>query len=409
MSDHPAHPAPTIELLREDLPSGAFATARDQVAVEADDPLQRQAIDAALSAALFTVAGHDSIGTAEIVVAHLDRDVAARIRGLRARMGRDAALIAVVASADVGAALDAGAYGCVHVPITPGELVALARAATEVRSARVQVADLERRLELERHLASLGRISAGLTHEIGNPLSVATLGIDAVDDGVALLGDAHRHLREILSAVEPAEILRRVEDARTAPIVRAHLDLQPSIADVRRSLERIADLLRMMRELVARRPVEIESVDLVAVTEEAIRWATPRLGPIVIERVFEGRPSARGNRHLVEQILVNVVSNAISALRDAVEPRLRLHVYLRDGDAVVSIRDNGRGIPESVHEQIFEPFFTTRRREGGMGLGLALCREYARKIDGRLSFWSAPGRGTCFRVHLRAEEPRREE
>jgi signal transduction histidine kinase len=67
---------------------------------------------------------------------------------------------------------------------------------------------------------------------------------------------------------------------------------------------------------------------------------------------------------------------------------------------VLSVRDNGPGIPEELRDRIFEPFFTTRRGEGGTGLGLALCREFAARMGARLTLWTAAGRGACFRVHL---------
>jgi signal transduction histidine kinase len=79
---------------------------------------------------------------------------------------------------------------------------------------------------------------------------------------------------------------------------------------------------------------------------------------------------------------------------------VRFHVYSSGDGVVVSVRDNGPGIAEELHDRIFEPFFTTRRGRGGTGLGLALCREYARRMGGTLSLWSAPGRGACFRLAL---------
>ena len=68
---------------------------------------------------------------------------------------------------------------------------------------------------------------------------------------------------------------------------------------------------------------------------------------------------------------------------------------------MLSVRDNGPGVPLEFQEKIFEPFFTTRRELGGTGLGLALCREYAARMGATLSLWSTPGRGACFRVTLR--------
>src|SRR5207248_701244 len=107
------------------------------------------------------------------------------------------------------------------------------------------------------------------------------------------------------------------------------------------------------------------------------------------------------NRMLLEQLVLNLITNAAFFARKLAAPRIRVHVYSTPTEGIVSVRDNGPGIPADLQDRVFEPFFTTRRNEGGTGLGLALCREYANQMGGRISLWSVPGRGACFRVHLR--------
>ena len=80
---------------------------------------------------------------------------------------------------------------------------------------------------------------------------------------------------------------------------------------------------------------------------------------------------------------------------------VRTHVYGSADEAVLSVRDNGPGVPPEIRDRIFEPFFTTRRGKGGTGLGLALCREYAAQMQAQITLWTAPGRGACFRIHMR--------
>jgi signal transduction histidine kinase len=101
---------------------------------------------------------------------------------------------------------------------------------------------------------------------------------------------------------------------------------------------------------------------------------------------------------LIGQILQNLITNAVTAARTLSSPRIRLHVYTYGKSSIVSVRDNGPGIAPDQHHRIFEPFYTTRRGHGGMGLGLALCREYALQMKAEISLWSMPGRGACFRV-----------
>jgi signal transduction histidine kinase len=103
---------------------------------------------------------------------------------------------------------------------------------------------------------------------------------------------------------------------------------------------------------------------------------------------------------LLGQILQNLVANAAQAAKTLSSPRVRVHAYAHGDRAIVSVRDNGPGIPVEMHDKIFEPFYTTRRGRGGTGLGLALCREYAVQMNAEISLWSLPGRGACFRVSL---------
>jgi two-component system C4-dicarboxylate transport sensor histidine kinase DctB len=142
--------------------------------------------------------------------------------------------------------------------------------------------------------------------------------------------------------------------------------------------------------------------------EETRRWLAEELRGVEIETI--GEPLvALADRTLLAQLLQNLVSNAAHAAKLLAAPRVRVHVYGQGsadgGRVILSVRDNGPGIPLELQERIFEPFFTTRRGQGGTGLGLALCREYVRELDAQLSLWSVPGRGACFRVSLRPGPP----
>jgi signal transduction histidine kinase len=118
-------------------------------------------------------------------------------------------------------------------------------------------------------------------------------------------------------------------------------------------------------------------VDLSAVVRDVRRWAAREPDGIEVQETIVARADPR----LLGQIT-------------------RLHVYGSPTTAVLSVRDNGPGIAPEIRDRIFEPFFTTRRGQGGTGLGLALCREYARQMQARITLWTAPGRGSYFRVHM---------
>jgi signal transduction histidine kinase len=143
-----------------------------------------------------------------------------------------------------------------------------------------------------------------------------------------------------------------------------------------------------------------EDVDLASLVRDVRRWAQSELEGVEVHELIDEPLIARTDPRLLGQILLNLVTNAAHASRQLPSPRVRLHVYRSSHGAIVSVRDNGPGVPAEIRDRIFEPFFTTRRGQGGTGLGLALCREYATQIQARITLWTAPGRGSCFRVHL---------
>lgn len=350
--------------------SGSFAVARDVVALIVDEPSLRTAVGRMLSSVGVATAGPDAMSDALTIVASVHpttNDVGERLGQLRALARPDAAIVLLIEDArndDVVAAHRAGAVAGLRVPLVEDELLAVVRRCVADHTLRDQVADLSRQLDHHTHLASLGRVAAGLSHELGNPLAVARLTFE-----------------EIRSLLDPASANA------------------PAVAELGASLRRMGEILRVVGDLVApaaRR--QLTPIALAPVVRRVLGWN--QLDDIDVEVNEETEVVALGDETLIEQILTNLTANAAVAARRLVSPRIRYHLYYTGQLATVSVRDNGIGIPPDVQERIFEPFYTSRRGEGGTGLGLALCREYASRMGGSLGLWSAPGRGACFRLYL---------
>lgn len=383
--------------------SGEIDPSRLQVvAVATPTPETMRSVRVACTGAPFTIAGPDALVYAGVVLLEGTKDVAHAVAQIRARARTDAAIICMVKKGEteiVEAAHAAGAFACIRHPFTSTELVGLIGSALDATAAKVRVAKLTEQLDLHAHLAAIGRMSAGLTHELNNPLTVALVAHNFLRNEVARLVESERLLR----AVTWAPVGEREEALHAA---RAHLaaataanEIFGAIEDTATSYERIQGLLSNLRLLVGQGQVRLEHVDLLEVVREVRRWAAQLLQGIKIEE--EGGPLVVvADRLLLRQIVLNLATNAAHAARSLSAPRIRFHVYPSAGRGVVSVRDNGPGIPEEMQDKIFEPFFTTRRGRGGTGLGLSLCREFARQMNADISFWSVLGRGACFRVHL---------
>jgi signal transduction histidine kinase len=345
--------------------------------------------------------------TAAAIVADASANIERAVANLRARARSDAAIVVVLSEEapvpDVRKAYEAGALLCVRPPIDEDHLRVAIRSAMHLQTAEAQANDLVRQLDVQAHLASLGRVTANFTHELSNPLAVLMSNFELISGQIAAL----LTLRDVMACALREGTSRETTDAarRLLSDTAAVADLQGAVLDMGGALERMSHVLTLVRSLArGGMDVRVQEVDLASVVRDVRRWAAAELEGIDVEEIVDGPVVARADPRLLGQILLNLVTNAAHAARPLPSPRIRLHVY-GSKDAVVSVRDNGPGVPPEIRDRIFEPFFTTRRGQGGTGLGLALCREYANQMQAQLTLWTAPGRGACFRVHLRRATP----
>ncbi len=343
------------------------------VAVVAAEPTLRESLSASIQSGGRAVGGEELVPVATVVVTDAGAGAKGAVAGLRTRARSDAALIVVLAGSapatEVDAAYEAGALLCLRAPVDEHQLMATIDSAIDLHTAKVQADDLKRQLDVQAHLASLGRVTAGFTHEVSNPLAVFSLNLQNIRDSVAF--------------TSPAEEVRLALD------------------DMGFALDRLQGVLATARALAQEGPTcHIEDVDLALLVSDVRRLSAGELEGVEVQELIDEPIVARADPRLLHLIVLNLVTNAAHAVRQLPAPRIRLHVYGSNDIAILSVRDNGPGILPEILDRIFEPFFTTRRGQGGTGLGLALCREYATRMKARVSLWTAPGRGACFRVHM---------
>jgi len=221
----------------------------------------------------------------------------------------------------------------------------------------------EERLVESEKLAGIGRLAAGVAHEINNPLGV-------------ILGYA--------------KLLRQRADPSAAA------DLAVIEAETLRAKEIVEGLLDLSRPL----PAGAEQVDLRALADDVVaRLREARLLEGV-EVAVAGAAAAPGHAEKLRQVLVNLVRNAAEAAGPG--GRVDVAVAERDGAADVEVADSGPGIPAEGRARLFEPFFTTKAH--GTGLGLAVSRAIARAHGGELASESTAGGGARFVLRLPARE-----
>jgi PAS domain S-box-containing protein len=239
---------------------------------------------------------------------------------------------------------------------------------------------LERELAESARLAALGRLSAGVAHELNNPLTHLVLAVDV--------------LRRTLGRTPP--------EAAAAALALTRDRLEVIAQDV----DRMVVIARELRLFASPQPGARTPVDLRQPLESALRAVrdTHAAGPRVrVQHRFEDVPPVEADPIRIEQVFVNLLTNAFDSLGDPSNPAGSVTVELvqADGDAVVvHVRDQGAGIPSHMLERVFEPFFTTKAYGRGAGLGLAISRSIVQALGGALGVESALGRGTTFTVTL---------
>ena len=288
----------------------------------------------------------------------------------------------------------------------------LQRANEELAAEMDKRARMELELRQAQKLESVGRLAAGVAHEINTPVQFVSDSVHFVQEAMGDFAQAFEKfhaLHELVLRGEPAtDAAAEASAAEEAADLDYLFDNVPKALD--RSIEglgRVASIVRSMKELVHPGQTGMSTVDLNRAIENTLTVARhehklvadveTHLGELPLVSCFGGE---------VNQVLLNLLVNAAHAIGDAVagtEERGRITVTTSvEGElAVIAVQDTGTGIPEQVRDRIFDPFFTTKEVGKGTGQGLAMARAVVvDKHGGQLTFDTTPGKGTTFYVRL---------
>jgi PAS domain S-box-containing protein len=221
-------------------------------------------------------------------------------------------------------------------------------------------------LQVSERLAALGRITAGVAHEVKNPLNSMRLWLENLKESLPAEGDS--------ASRQAVQVLDKEID-RLDAVVKRFLDFTRPM-DIRLEATQLAELLKEVLE-VARPQLQKANIQLA------------QLLPIDVPEVYV-------DRALLKQAVLNLVLNAAEAM--PIGGQLRLVLSRRGEMAEISVGDTGKGIAPENRQKIFQLFFTTR--PGGSGIGLASTFRIVQLHNGSIDFTSEVGRGTTFRIEL---------
>jgi len=256
-------------------------------------------------------------------------------------------------------------------------MLAFARDITERKAIQARLVEADR-------LAALGVLSAGIAHEINNPLAYLLLNLEYLSRELPNLAQDPLQLESLMM---------RVRDA-------CH------------GAERVASIVRDLRTFARSDDEGRGPVDVRSALEAALNIAGNEIRQKArLVRDYEPVPAVEANPNRIEQVLLNLLLNAVQALpaTDAHEHEVRATLRSSGGQVSIVIQDTGSGIPEYALSKIFDPFYTTKPVGVGTGLGLSICRSIVRGLGGEITVRSVLGEGSAFTVTLPASANRVDE
>jgi two-component system NtrC family sensor kinase len=255
---------------------------------------------------------------------------------------------------------------------------ALTQANGELEAANAKLIETQAKLVQAAKMASLGELVAGIAHEINNPLAFILAHQATVQRLLAKIGP------EAILDAEARGFIARAQERATA---------------MGTGLRRIQDLVLNLRRFSRMDEGGFQLVDIFEAIDTILTLLSPKLGDrIVIGRHYEGPATLWCSPALLNQVVMNIVSNAADAIQGP--GRIDITATAEAGHYLIVIEDSGAGIPEALQERVFEPFFTTKPIGSGTGLGLAIAYTVVQAHKGSIAVGRSPLGGASFRISV---------
>lgn len=272
----------------------------------------------------------------------------------------------------------------------------LKRAIDELKRTQTQLLQSEK-------MAGLGQLVAGIAHEINNPVGFI----------YGNLEHAMEYVEDLLLVIthyqaEALQLSSRAQaDIDNVDVAYVREDFPKLISSMQTGTDRIRDIVQSLRNFARHDESELKAVDLHEGIDNTLLLLTHRLNTqanrpaIDVEKRYGNLPIFECYAGAINQVFVNLLNNAIDALREHPAGQIIVKTEMQPNWVVVTITDNGQGIPKALQQQIFDPFFTTKPVGTGTGMGLAISHQIVvDKHGGKLECHSVMNQGTTFKVML---------
>jgi two-component system, NtrC family, sensor histidine kinase HupT/HoxJ len=286
------------------------------------------------------------------------------------------------------------------VVITGRPVGELRRAYEALRRTHEELKHTQKQLLHSEKMASLGRLVAGVAHELNNPISFVLGNVHAMQRYADRL---RRYLQAVHSDASMAQLRALRAELRIDRLIE---DLDPLVEGTIEGAERTRAIVDGLKRFSVMDREEDEVFDLVEVANRSAHWVTKTVaGNFRVDFDLPAQLLVSGSAGRMQQVFMNLVQNAYDATLGQPEPRLRVSGKVTGDSVVVELRDNGPGIAPEDLPKLFEPFFTTKAVGKGTGLGLAISYGIVERHGGQLTAANHPDGGAVFTLQLPRSTP----
>ncbi|MEZ5453955.1 MAG: ATP-binding protein [Thiothrix sp.] len=272
----------------------------------------------------------------------------------------------------------------------------LRKAFDALHQAHQELQRTQQQLVNSEKMAALGRLVAGVAHELNNPISFVYANMHAMQRYAT-------RIREYLDCIHTGQPAEKCEVMR-AQLRIDHLlqDLDSLVGGTLEGAERVSDIVRDLRSFSSGQTDKMVRFDLLHTLETSVRWVV-KGSRLEVEIHYGELPDAllvEGIPGQIQQVIINLVQNALDAMQQTSKPRLSIAVTQTADTVELSLHDNGPGIPPQNLVRVFDPFFTTKPIGKGTGLGLSISYGIAANHGGKLLVRNHAEGGAEFTLRL---------
>jgi signal transduction histidine kinase len=248
-------------------------------------------------------------------------------------------------------------------------------------------------------MASLGQLVAGIAHEINNPVTFISAGVDSLNTNL----EEVRQVLDIYHRITPEnaeEKLKEIEILKEKIEYKETIrEINKLIESVRTGTERTTEIIKGLRTFSRLDEDVLKTADIhEGLDSTLIILRNKYKNRIEIKKLYGDIPEIECYPGQLNQVFMNILANAIDAIDD--KGAITISTSKSNGSIRISIKDTGKGIPENIRSKIFEPFFTTKEVGQGTGLGLSICHGIIERHSGSSEVRSVVGKGSEFVIVL---------